>query len=361
MKELVIKYIDLVITETKLDDSFPTSQFLMKGFAEPFRLDRSRNGGGVMIYIRDDFPSRLLLKHDFPSYIEVLYIELNFRKCKWLLLGTYHPLSQSDQYYFNNLDKSLDTYSNYEKILLVGDFNAQTTDQYLSSFLYQHELSSIVKESTCFKNVSNPSCIDLFLTNSALSFQHTLTVSCGLSDFHKLVMTVLKTTFSKNKPREIVYRNYKYFNSQNFNDELKFVFSKENIDSCSKFNQTFLNVLNKHAPLKKKQLRANHASYVSKSMRKAIMRRSYLEIFYFKKRTDKSLRAYKKQKNYCSRLYNKESKRFFNKLNPSFVIDNKLFWKTIKPFLSNKGSSGKNIKLVEYDKYCKMIRELLKS
>ena len=79
-------------------------------------------------------------------------------------------------------------------------------------------------------------------------------------------MVVLKTTFSKNKTREIVYRNYKYFNSQNFDGELKFVFSKENICSCSKFNQTFLNLLNKHAPLKKKRLRANHALYVSKSM-----------------------------------------------------------------------------------------------
>ena len=345
LKELAIKHIDvLVITETKLDDSFPTSQFLMKGFAEPFRLDRNRNGGGVMIYIRNDIPSRLLSKHVFPSDIKGLYIELNFRKCKWLLLGTYHRPSQSDQYYFDNLDKSLDTYSNYEKILLVGDFNAQTTDQYLSSFLYQHELSSIVKESTCFKNVSNPSCIDLFLTNSALSFQNTQTVSCGLSDVHKLVIT-----FSKNKPREIVYRNYKYFNSQNFNDELKFVFSKENIDSCTKFNQTFLNVLNKYAPLKKKQLRASHYSYVSKSMRKAIKRRFYLENVYFKKRMDKSLRAYKKQKNYCSRLFKKERKKFFNKLNPSFFNDNKLFWKTIKPFFSNKGSSGSNIKLVEKD------------
>ena len=282
LKELVIKHIDVfVITETKLDDSFPTSQFLFKGFAEPFRLDRNRNGGGIMIYVRDDIPSRLLLKHVFPVDIEGLYIELNFRKCKLLLLGTYHPLSQSDLYYFNNLDKSLDTYSNYEKTLLVGDFNAQTTDQYLSSFLYQHELSSIVKESTCFKNASNPRCIEIFLTNRALSFQHTLTVSCGLSDFHKLVMAVLKTTFSKNKPREIVCRSYKYSNSQNFNDELKFLFSKENIYSCSKFNQTFLNVLNKHASLKKKQLRANHASYASKSLGKAIMRRSYLENVYF--------------------------------------------------------------------------------
>ena len=97
-------------------------------------------------------------------------------------------------------------------------------------------------------------------------------------------MTVLKTTFSKNKPHEIVYRNYKYFNSENFNDELKCVFPKENIDFCSQFNQTFLNVLNKHASLKKKQLRANHALYVSKSMRKAITRRSYLKNVYFKKK-----------------------------------------------------------------------------
>ena len=183
----------------------------------------------------------------------------------------------------------------------------------------------MVKESTCFKNVSNYSCIDLLLTNSALSFQHTLAVSCGLSDFHKLVLTVLKIAFSKNKPCEIVCRNHKYFNSQNFNDELKFVFSNENINSCTKFNQTFLYALNKHAPLKKKRLRANHASYVSKSMQKAIMRRSYQENVFFKKRTDKSLRAYKKQKNYCCRLYKHERKKFFNKLNPSVVNDSKLF------------------------------------
>ena len=43
------------------------------------------------------------------------------------------------------------------------------------------------RKKKCFKNVSNPSCIDLFLTNSALSLQHTLTVSCELSDFNKLV------------------------------------------------------------------------------------------------------------------------------------------------------------------------------
>ena len=88
----------LVITETKLDDSIPTLQFLMKGFVEPFRSDRNRNRCGVMIYIRDNIPRKLLLKHVFQSDIEgLLSIHraqlgnvngyswlLNFMKCKLL-------------------------------------------------------------------------------------------------------------------------------------------------------------------------------------------------------------------------------------------------------------------------------------
>ena len=75
--------------------------------------------------------------------------------------------------------------------------------------------------------------------------------------------------------------------------------------------------------------------------------RSYLEKIYFKKRTDHSLQAYKRLKNYCTRLYKKERKSFFSNLDPSFVKDNKLFWKTVKPFFSSKGDLGPNIKLIE--------------
>ena len=101
------------------------------------------------------------------------------------------------------------------------------------------------------------------------------------------------------------------------------------------YSVQILKVLNRHAPLKKKVLRVNHSSYMSKTLRKAIMRRSYLEKKYFKK------------KHYCCRLYKKERKMFFNGLNPSFVTDKKLFWKTVKPFYSDKGNYGANIKLIE--------------
>ena len=63
------------------------------------------------------------------------------------------------------------------------------------------------------------------------------------------------------------------------------MFSQDPVNSCDKFDKIFLDVLDKHAP--------NHSSYVSKALRKAIMKRSYLEKLYFKNRTENSLKTYK--------------------------------------------------------------------
>ena len=62
--------------------------------------------------------------------MEGLLVELNFRKVKWLLFGTYHPPLQNDIYHFNQLDKAIDSYNNYDKVLLIGDFNAETTESF---------------------------------------------------------------------------------------------------------------------------------------------------------------------------------------------------------------------------------------
>ena len=104
----------LIVTETKLDSSFPSSQFLIDRFAKPFRRDRNKNGGGVMIFVRDDVPSKETKVNFIPSD-SCLFIELNKRKVKWLVVGCYHPLSQNNYCYFCNLSKVLDSLnSNYE-------------------------------------------------------------------------------------------------------------------------------------------------------------------------------------------------------------------------------------------------------
>ena len=111
----------------------------------------------------------------------------------------YHPPSQPDQYFCSTLHKALDVYFNYKNILLIGDFNAQVGETRLNTFLYQHELANINKEPTCYKNSENPSCIDFILSNRPKSFFKTNTVFTGLSDFHKLVLSVFKKNISKIK------------------------------------------------------------------------------------------------------------------------------------------------------------------
>ena len=72
------------------------------------------------------------------------------------------------------------------------------------------------------------------------------------------------------------------------------------------FENTSLELLDIHVPVKKKYLRANHAPYMTKALRKAIMKRSELKMKYFKNQTGHNLGLYKKQKNFCNKLNKKE-------------------------------------------------------
>ena len=83
----------------------------------------------------------------------------------------------------------------------------------------------------------------------------------------------------KNKPCKILHRDYKNFNSESFNENLQNILFTTQIKTCKQFEETFLTVLNMNAPLKKKLLRANHSQYVTKALRKAIMRGSKKNTF----------------------------------------------------------------------------------
>ena len=154
MKFLLQGKVDiLVLTETKLDNSFPTTQFLIEGYSKPFRLDWNRNGGGLLAYIREDIPCKELKSHSFTEDIKGIFIEINLRKCKWLLFATYHPPSQCDKYFFDYLSRSLDIYSAlYDKFVLIGDFNAEESEDILASFLNCHNASNLVRDKTSAPN-----------------------------------------------------------------------------------------------------------------------------------------------------------------------------------------------------------------
>ena len=68
----------LLITETKLDSIFPVNQFYLNGYNVPYRNDRNNNGGGTLVYIRDDIRSRIIECENLPSSFEGLVMELSF-------------------------------------------------------------------------------------------------------------------------------------------------------------------------------------------------------------------------------------------------------------------------------------------
>ena len=74
-----------MISETKFDDSFPQGQFLIEGFSSPFRFDRNKTGGGILLYVREEIPAKVL-SHDFPT-AESFFVEIILHKKSGLLIA----------------------------------------------------------------------------------------------------------------------------------------------------------------------------------------------------------------------------------------------------------------------------------
>ena len=150
-------------------------------------------------------------------------------------------------------------------------------------------------------------------------------MTTGLSDFHKMVVTVMKSTFPKAQPKIVYYRDYKNFDLYAFRTDLRAQLSRINEKDYYHFELTFLKVLEEHAPMKKKVLRANDKPYMTKALRKAIMRRSTLKSKFLKNKSDENLKAFKKQKNYTNRLLKKEQIKYWGNLDLKKYLDNKKF------------------------------------
>ena len=339
----------LVLTETKLDHTFPEKQFLIPGYKKPYRRDRNRNGGGVMIYVREDIPSDILIKHKTLENIEAIFVEINLRKNKLLLIGTYHSTNEKygakDDVYFMQIGLALDVYSTYDKFLIAGDLNVREEDDTLDEFMNSYHAKNLVKDPTCFKNTENPSCIDLFITNSYRSFQKTTTVTTGLSDFHKMTLTVLKTTFPKSIPKVICYRTP--YEQSELEIALKRNLEGMTEQTYANFEGAVVDSYNSVSSTKQRTVRANEKPYVTKEMRRAIMLRSQLQNRKFKYGSEENIKACKKQENYCNRLYKRERRNHYNKLNVKDITDNNKFWAVMQPLFSDKGGIKDRIALVE--------------
>ena len=351
LKELISNNIDiLVISETKLDPSFPPGQFYIDGYMSPIRADRNRYGGGLLIYIKEGIPAKeVSLKCSTAKEIEAKAIEINLHKIKWLLIGIYRPPSQSKDFFLEDMGKNIEQfYTKYENFLMIGDFNLNENDSSLYQYMQEFNLENVVKVPTCFKSDS-PTCIDLILTSDKRKLANIRAIETGLSDFHAMVVTTLKGSFHKKGPRIITYRDYSKFDNHVFREKVGEELNSKPLmkQNFNIFDSSVKSILNEQAPLKKKYLRANDGPFMTKELRKANMKRTRLKNCFNKTRTNENWAAFKRQRNLCVKILRQNKRSYYAQLDPKVVSDNKRFWKTVKPLFSNKIQSSTCIALLE--------------
>ena len=124
----------------------------------------------------------------------------------------------------------------------------------MSDFMSAYSQRNLIKQITCFKNSENRSSLDLILTNSAQSFPKINAFKTGISNFNKLTTTVLKQYFPQLKPKVINCRDYQKFCDDEFRAQFDSEILKHEISNMEyqHFLNIFIEILNKHAPMKQK-------------------------------------------------------------------------------------------------------------
>ena len=191
-----------------------------------------------------------------------------------------------------------------------------------------------------------------------------MVIETGLSDFHKMCITVTKMYYSEHKHSIIRFRKFKDFNNDGFTKEIKTFLSRSLNEETIPFQALRESVnatLEKHAPSKVRYTRANQAPYMNKKLSKEIMKRSRLRNKFLNTKSDLDRKAYNKQRNYVVSLLRKEKKEFYGNLNTSVLTENRTFWKTVKPFLAEKSKKVFKITLIEDNQVISQDKEIAKT
>ena len=240
------------------------------------------------------------------------------------------------------LNKALNKYDN---LLLVGDLNINTLRPTSDSFNHLSDLNdtfSLTNLVTDSYISHKGTLIDLMLTDKPKSFYKSHSFVAGLSDCHKPIVSILRTSLQKLPPKFVIYRNQKNFHESNFLRDLdsrliQGELYKKCDDSYTKMSEIFSEVLNYHGLFKQKSVRGNHAPFMARELSKAIMANSKVKNSYVKWPSRENFVAYEKAKNKCNSLTRKAKRKLFKEATKIGVMSNRTFWNAVKPLLTNKG------------------------
>ena len=349
----------LCITETKLSDDDTIADLHIEGY-KFHRKDRSKKSGGIITWVRSDIPHYrdidLEFRVDDTTLIESMVINLTVKKEQWYLLVTYKNPKVSDLMFVDTLTcfyNDLLTAASVKEIVMLGDININMlqTPNCLSDMFDVYGLTNLVDAPTCFKSTDG-TLIDPVVVLNRNRFQKPINIPCGMSDWHNLVGCITKVNVPQSRPQTIHYRSYRKFDNIAFASDISnapFHVNEIFDDASDKYwfiSKLYSNVINEHAPMKKRVLKYNNVPYMNSGLRKQMYRRSNARNKYLRRRTAQNWDKYRQERNKATMMRRQSIKEYFVS-RCSAASSPKDFWRCVKPFMSNSTRDQGNIILNE--------------
>ena len=344
------KFIDLIaLNETRLDANITDNMINLDGY-DIVRKDRSRNGGGVCIYLRGSINYKI--RDDLvPSELEAVCVEIIKPHSKPFFVTTvYRPLSALSEFFdhFEKLIKGIDNEN--KEMYILGDLNCDLLrpdkdynipTKKIKSLYELYQLSQLIDEATRV-TMTTTSLIDHMVTNTPEKNSDSGVIHTGISA-HSLIFAIRKISVIKKQENIVEMRNMKNFNEEKFVAELLkqhweqvYFFSEDPNDMWEIWKKIFVEVLDKHAPLQCKKIRSKKVPWITSDIKKLINTRDKLKRKAISTNLENDWFDYKTSRNKVNIELRNAKKDYYSSKIADQKFNPKKAWKSINNLLGRQ-------------------------
>lgn len=299
---------------------------------------RGGRGGGLAFYCKHCIGARRVAHP--AAQIEQMWLRVTVNSHRIIIGTAYRPNWVNVDTFLDALTESITSFSNYDYIVLLGDFNINMLHENhsmtlkLKTFLHCLGLEQVVKEPTHY-SVNSESLIDVVCTNAPTQDVCVTNITGSLG--HAMITVTLPIKRTKPPPKTMTFRAYKDIDMNAFNSDLHSldwdsVLGMDSVDNMvMSFNSLLLSLFNKHAPIKTVKIRQDHSlPWITDTIKIMIKKRNEAHVRHRQTKLEEHKKYYLEFKKLVVHSIWNEKRAYYNYNINSHYNDSKILWKNLK-------------------------------
>ena len=350
----------LCLCETRLDDSITNAEMSVHGY-RLVRRDRNRNGGGVIVYIHEsiDFCERKDLNH-CDNFLEILCIQIKLPHQKPFIIVLWYRPPDCNISVFDSLEDVLQNVeATFLDYILIGDINCdllQKDPSYHTKRLIQvtqaYNLHQHVDKPTRVTQ-STSTLIDCVFTSNSSKVEKCEVIHVTLSDHYMVALSWGKVKSSPFSNHAFIYkRDINKMDHTEFSNQLQSISWDDVLslndaeEAYSVWASKFKDVLDTHAPIRKKRVRHRKSPWMNKDILDSMRKRDRYKRIAKRSRLDNDWLSYKKMRNNVNSMIRKAKRSYIGNSIVKHKGNSSEMWKLLRYLIPNKKTNSHVQKLI---------------